>query len=80
MADFTIIGEIADVETFAAGRGIRDLRRLNRLWGRGKWRKRKGRATIKTSDGETWRVELHWYEAHGIGKRNFKVKRWIEQL
>jgi hypothetical protein len=76
--DFTVIGEIDDVETFAAGRGIRELRRLRRKYGPGRWRKRKGIASVRLSDGFVARAELHWYEATGIGRRELKIKRYIE--
>lgn len=76
--DFTVIGEIEDVETFAAGRGIRELRRLRRKYGPGRWRKRKGIATVRLSDGFVARAELHWYEATGIGRRELKIRRYIE--
>ena len=76
--DFTAIGEIDDVETFAAGRGIRELRRLRRKYGPGRWRKRKGIASVRLSDGFVARAELHWYEATGIGRRELKIKRYIE--
>ena len=72
---FTIIGEITEVETIASGRGIRELRRLNKVYGRGRWRKRKGLARIRLSDGTSCRAEIHWYEAHGIGAKEHKIKR-----
>lgn len=76
--DFAVIGEIDDVETFAVGHGIRELRRLRRKYGPGRWRKRKGLATIRLSDGFVARAELHCYEASGIGRRELKIKRHIE--
>ena len=76
--NFTVIGEIEDVETFAVGRGIRELRRLRRKYGPGRWRKRKGIATIRLSDGFVAQAELHWYEATGIGRRELKIKHYIE--
>jgi hypothetical protein len=75
---FEIIGELSAVETIATGAGIRELVRLRRLYGWGRWRKRKGIARVKYPHGETALVELHWYEATGIGKREFKIKRYIE--
>ena len=75
---FEIIGEIEDIETFATGRGIRELARLNRIYGRGRWRKRKGRATIRLSDGTQRVAELHWYEATGIGRKEYKIKRYLD--
>ncbi|MEQ8694895.1 MAG: hypothetical protein RIC85_06265 [Gammaproteobacteria bacterium] len=76
--DFEILGEIEQVETFASGRGICELARLNRIYGRGNWRKRKGICEVKLSDGTNVWVELHWYEAAGIGKREYKIKRYME--
>lgn len=75
---FTILGQIEHEETIAEGRGIRELPRLKKAYGSGQWRKRKGIAEIRLSDGWTGRAELHWYEAHGIGKREFKIKRLLE--
>lgn len=74
---FEIIGEILAVETIASGSGIRELARLRRHYGRGRWRKRKGIARVRLADGGIVQVELHWYEATGIGKREFKVKRFM---
>jgi len=75
---FEIIGKISNIETFATGRAIRELTRLNRIYGKGRWRKRKGIATARFESGETRRVELHWYEASGIGKKEFKIKRYLD--
>ena len=72
--DFEIIGRIRDVETIAAGRTIRQLGRLRRRHGKGEWRKRKGIATVRLRDGMVHMAEVHWYEAHGIGRREFKLK------
>ena len=76
--DFEIIGEITEIETFASGSGIRELPRLNKFYGKAKWRKRKGNANIKLSNGITRFAEIHWYEASGIGKKEFKIKRFLE--
>jgi hypothetical protein len=67
--DFEILGDIAVVETIATGRGIRDLKRLRKNYGKGRWRKVKGIARIRLPNGHVRLAELHWYEAHGIGKR-----------
>ena len=72
--DFEIIGKISDIETIATGRSIRDLARLRKWFGRGRWRKMKGLATVHLEDGTIHTAELHWYEAHGIGRRQFKIK------
>jgi hypothetical protein len=74
---FEIVGEISAVETIAAGSGIRELSRLRKHYGRGRWRKRKGIARVRLEDGEIVLAEIHWYEATGIGKREFKIKRFI---
>jgi len=76
--DFEIVGEITIVETIAAGKGIRDLRRLRRSYGKGRWRKMKGIARIRLITGRIRLVELHWYEAHGIGKKEIKRKRYLD--
>jgi len=75
---FEIIGEITGIETFATGSAIRELARLRKFYGRGRWRKRKGVARVRLPDGVTRLAELHWYEAHGIGRREFKIKRYID--
>ena len=76
--DFTVIGEISEIETFAIGRRIHELKRLRKKYGRGRWRKRKGLATVRLSDGVVARAELHWYEATGIGRRELKIKRYLD--
>jgi len=75
--DFEVLGKITQVETIAAGREIRERPRLVRVYGLAGWRKRKGIATVRLSDGTIGLAELHWYEAHGIGKRELKIKRRI---
>jgi hypothetical protein len=65
-------------ETIAVGGSIRDLRRLMESYGDGRWRKLKGVALVKLRNGRVRRVELHWYEAHGIGKKDFKIKRYLD--
>jgi hypothetical protein len=74
---FRILGEISDVETIATGSGIREMARLRKRYGRGRWRKRKGVAEIELADGEILSAELHRYEATGIGRREFKIKRLL---
>ena len=75
---FELIGEITHAETFASGSGIREIARLRKLYGRGRWRKRKGLAQVRLSDGTIRRAEVHWYEATGIGRRELKIKRFID--
>ena len=72
--DFEVVGPLRDVTTIATGRAIRELRRLRRRYGKGRWRKRKGVAPVRLLDGTVHRAELHWYEAHGIGRREMKIK------
>jgi hypothetical protein len=74
---FQILGEISNIETFATGSGIREVARLRRIYGRGRWRKRKGTARVRLGDGSVHQAEVHWYEASGIGRKEFKIKRFI---
>ena len=71
---FDILGEISDIETFATGSRIREIARLRRIYGRGRWRKRKGIARVRLADGSIHVAEVHWYEAAGIGRKEFKIK------
>jgi hypothetical protein len=75
---FEIIGELEGVETIAIGRSIRDLARLRRRYGTGRWRKLKGTGTVRLRSGAVRRAEIHWYEAHGIGRLKFKIKRFLD--
>jgi hypothetical protein len=75
--DFQIIGQIRDVETIAEGNGIREIATLRTRYGLGNWRKKKGIANIRLSDGTITLAEVHWYEAHGIGKVKLKIKEWL---
>jgi len=76
--DFKIIGPIRAAQTIAVGRQIRELERLVKAHGKGRWRKRKGEAMVRLPDGTTREAELHWYEATGIGRKEFKIKRYLE--
>jgi hypothetical protein len=78
MASFEIISDIIDVEVIAIGKSIRDLPRLRKLYGEGRWRKMKGTATIRLSNGSLRKAEIHWHEAHGLGRKEFKRKRYLE--
>ena len=75
MMEFEILGEIRDIETIATGQGVYIRRYLDRMYGKGRWRKRKGRATVRLADGTVEEAEIHWFEAHGIGRKDFKIKR-----
>ena len=76
--DFEILDRLRDVETIAAGRAIRELRRLQRVYGTGRWRKRKGTSRVRLEDGAIRLAEVHWYEAHGIGSYEHKIKRYLD--
>jgi hypothetical protein len=74
---FEIVGELRAIETIASGRQIRILSFIQRKWGRGRWRKMKGIGLVRLRTGRIREAEIHWYEAHGIGRRDFKVKRLL---
>jgi hypothetical protein len=75
---FQLVGEITNVQAIAVGRRIRVRERLKRLYGPGRWRKMKGEAMVRLANRELRHAELHWYEAHGVGKRGMKVKRLLD--
>ena len=75
---FEIVGDITRVETVATGTSIREIARLRKLYGRGRWRKRKGIARVRLEDGAILVAEVHWYEAHGIGRQDMKVKQLLD--
>ena len=75
---FDVIGEIEKIETIAAGPSVKMRALLRKAYGRGRWRKRKGIGTGQLPNGNLRRVELHWYEAHGIGKRDMKIKTYLD--
>jgi hypothetical protein len=72
---FRILGRILDAETIASGKGVRERRRLRKLYGGRQWRKLKGTATVELHDGTICHAELHWYESHGVGAKEFKIKQ-----
>lgn len=76
--DFKILGPIRNIEIIATGRGVRSGARLKKVFGRGRWRKMKGEAAIEEPDGTIRKAEIHWYEAHGVGKRAMKIKRYLD--
>lgn len=76
--DVEVIGKISSAATIAVGRNIRELERLRRVYGPGRWRKRKGIAKVRLPDGTVCKAEVHWYEAHGVGRKEFKLKRILE--
>ena len=77
--DFEILTEIEDIETIAVGSGIREIERLRKAYGEGRWRKLKGFATVLLPNGNVRDAELHWYEAHGVGKKEIKIKRTLRE-
>ena len=75
---FEIVGSIENAETFATGNAIREIKRLRRAYGKGRWRKRKGVAQIRFENGSLRLAEIHWYEATGIGKKELKIKHFLD--
>jgi hypothetical protein len=75
---FTILSNIEEIETIATNRSIREVERLRKQYGSGRWRKRKGVAFILLPDGSSRKAEIHWYEATGIGQKEHKIKRFLD--
>ncbi|OFW16592.1 MAG: hypothetical protein A3F70_08595 [Acidobacteria bacterium RIFCSPLOWO2_12_FULL_67_14] len=75
---FEIIGDITNIQVIATGRGIRRLKHLQKRHGGRRWRKLKGDATVRLVNGSLRRAEIHWYEAHGVGKKGLKIKRFLD--
>jgi hypothetical protein len=75
---FEIVGPIRQEKTFATGSGIREIARLRRVYGKGKWRKRKGIAEVQFENGTTRTAEVHWYQATGIGRKEYKIKHFLD--
>ncbi len=75
---FEVVGPIEEIETIAVGPSIRELTLLRTQFGRGRWRKLKGRANVQLRNGRIRLAEVHWYEAHGIGKRKMKIKFFLD--
>jgi hypothetical protein len=76
--DFELLGSITEIETIAVGRSIRELARLRETFGVGRWRKLKGIGLVRLPDSTVCKAELHWYEAHGAGKKEIKIKRLLD--
>jgi hypothetical protein len=74
---FEIIEEIKDIETIAIGGRIRDIMRIQKQFGHGRWRKHKGIGQVRLENGRICNAELHWYEAHGLGRKKMKIKRFL---
>jgi len=75
---FGVVGEATDIEVIASGRGIKRLKHLRKRYGGRRWRKLKGNATVRLHTGVLRRAEIHWYEAHGVGKKGLKIKRFLD--
>jgi hypothetical protein len=75
---FEIIGEITNIRVIAQGQGVTSRNRLRARYGGSRWRKMKGDADVELSDGSIRRAEIHWYEAHGVGRRDFKIKQYLD--
>ena len=76
--ELELLGTISEIQTIGVGGSIRDLPRLKKVYGSGRWRKLKGIARVRLADGEVLKAEVHWYEAHGIGKKELKIKRLLD--
>ena len=76
---FHVIGELTNIEIVAIGGAIREIARLRRIYGRGRWRKMKGEGRVRLAGGTIRGAELHWYEAHGQGRKELKIKRFLDQ-
>jgi hypothetical protein len=76
---FEVVGQITHIEVIASGSRVRVRRYLRKIYGPGRWRKLKGIATVRLPNGALRKVELHWYEAHGIGRKDIKIKRYLEE-
>lgn len=76
---FELVGRITAIERIAVGTSIREFARLRRVYGAGRWRKLKGVASVRFADGSVLRAELHWYEAHGVGRKELKIKRFLDE-
>ena len=74
---FEILGEIEEIEIIALGASIREVARLQKFYGPSRWRKLKGKALVRLPDAKVGLAELHWYEAHGIGRKEIKIKRLL---
>jgi len=74
-----VVGQVAHIEVVASGSGVRVRRYLRKTYGPGRWRKLKGIATVRLPNGALRKVEVHWYEAHGIGRKELKIKRYLEE-
>ena len=75
---FEVVGEVTEVETIASGRGIKTLARLRKRYGGRRWRKLKGVAAVRLAGGRVRHAEVHWYEAHGVGRTGWKIKRFLD--
>ena len=75
---FKVIGEIQEIETIAIGQGIKNLSRLNKLYGKTNWKKLKGICRVRLEAGTILDAEVHWYEGHGVGKKEMKIKKYLK--
>lgn len=74
-----ILSPITEIETVTEGKRIRILKYLKKRYGGQHWKKKKRVALVKDPySGLPRRAEVHWFEAHGVGKVEIKRKRWLE--
>lgn len=76
---FELVSDITEVEPIAIAGRIREVSRLRKSHGAGRWRKLKGKASVRLEDGSVWQAEVHWYEANGIGRKELKIKRLLNR-
>jgi len=75
---FDLEGEIDNIDVIGVGGSIREIMRLRKQFGPGRWRKLKGTATVVLENGTSLRAVVCWHEAHGVGKRKMKIKRFLD--
>jgi hypothetical protein len=76
--DFELVGELTDIETITVNLSVRERDSLKARYGGRRWRKLKGVALVRLVNGNVRKAELHWYEAHGVGRRKMKIKRFLD--
>lgn len=76
--DFELVGELSGIETIAVNLAIRERESLKSCYGGRRWRKLKGVALVRLVNGNVRKAEVHWYEAHGVGRRKMKIKRFLD--
>jgi hypothetical protein len=76
--DFELVGDVTEIETIAVSLSIRERDALKKRYGGRRWRKLKGEGLVRLLSGKVRKAEVHWYEAHGVGRRKMKIKRFLD--